>query len=89
MNGVELGILTHHNYLPEPYHANDRHGKSPAVRHGYLFLEDEGMIREFASGGRSSIRHWELTEKGRFHVEAMLNLPLPVEKTIWIHEPRS
>jgi hypothetical protein len=84
-NGVELCILVHHNYMPEKYHKHTAHGESESVRAAYERLNSLDMVK-LDNTSRVGHPQFKLTEKGRFHVNAMQSLPIPQAKSIWTHE---
>ena len=72
LNGVELAMLAHHNYLFDPYEAGTSHGSSRSVEQAYGRLTHLGLIEEAAE--TSGFR---LTAKGRRHVNILAAIALP------------
>lgn len=81
MRVVDLEVLLHHFYRPEPYPDD-----SPAIREAHVTLIRENMIEE-GMGQRVRNEHnnmytnrnFTLTERGRVYVNALMSVPLPVQ----------
>lgn len=86
MSPLQIEILLHYYYSRQPhiYTGSD----SAAEAFGYLVGND--MLRDRFSGMPciAGELRYELTDKGRFYIEYILSLPLPVEKTVYSIETK-
>lgn len=75
MNAVTLEVLLHHYYrtnaIPRP---------TQAQREGMTLLCEEGLLDPRPTQmGEAAEQHYRISAKGRFHVDTLLNHPLPKE----------
>ena len=88
MNAVTLVLLVQFHYQSKPHIWNERGEPSQALVTGLGYLIQEGLVspRENRSGlispGYPDISEFEITQKGRVHVTALLRAPLPTNN--WV-----
>ena len=80
MNALTLTILLHHYWSPEDYRACSN--AAPSFSHA----EEEGMKlllnNDLIQASNLTTILYEITARGRCHIEAILNAPLPVNS--WV-----
>lgn len=74
MTPVQLEVLLHHYYCPQPLSCPSR-AQHDAQR--YLLGEDLITSRDAGASGA-----YETTDRGRAYVQALMELPLPTK--IWV-----
>lgn len=74
ISALELRILLHYYYSPDPWGSEG----GVAVNHAFSRFYAEGLL-DRCDGGRTY-----LTEKGKFYVEHILATPFPEMKRIYI-----
>lgn len=81
MTPLQLSILIHYYGHAEDYRFGDF--SAPAVREAIdLFNGDADLLEHDFSGYPKAV--YKLTEKGKFFVEHLCSVPLPVPKHSWM-----
>lgn len=78
MTPLEIGILLHYYGHADDYRNGDF--SAPAVREAMnLFTQSTGMLELFGED-QTGYATYRLTDKGRFYIEYLCSIPLPVAK---------
>lgn len=70
MTPLEISILLHYHVSPVDYRNGDF--SAPAVRNAIDEFRRDGFLAEAVE------TYYHITDKGRFYVEALCSVPLPV-----------
>lgn len=77
MSVIELEVLLHYYALPAEFPA-EFPAESPAAERAHAHSVQRGLLVQTASG-----KH-EITAKGRFYVDHVRRIPVPVEQTVFV-----
>lgn len=83
MTPLIIEILLHYFYSPTEYRNGDL--SAPAVRDGIVWLRDEAMLIRTRAERNEYGSTYEVTDRGRAHIENLKALPLPISK--WVMPP--
>ncbi len=84
MSPLEIGILLHYHISPVDYRDGDF--TAPAVRNAIDEFVSNGMLGPSVGGETQYSAAYQITDKGRFYVDALCSVPLPVA-TWFIPQP--
>ena len=77
MTPLQIEILLHHHYSPLPWQR-----QSSASDDYIMQFMAEGFLRRTAEVNAYG-NEWALTDRGICYVQALLDMPLPVEVKTW------
>lgn len=83
MTIVDIEVLLHYYYSPEVYP-----GWTPAVEMALKALRSKGLLQTRSEKSQYG-SEFEVTAKGGAWIEAIRNMPLPVEETKWVIPERA
>jgi hypothetical protein len=87
MTPLQLCVLAHHHMFLDPLPS--RHDEPPMaflMSSAYADLRDMCLLQRLHKTGGGSRAQYKVTAKGEAHLKYLLNIRLPTEITVWVHQ---